>query len=78
MSAFTTAQRAFEEPPDDEPDMTCNICDGKGVVYSLETEIACPNCSGHGSLEAEVADNELDRQIEEDARRREEVADGER
>jgi DnaJ-class molecular chaperone len=66
MSAFNTAQRAFEEPPDDEPDYTCEECGGTGCWG----DYVCPVCEGHGTIEGVVADEELERQIEQQEERR--------
>ena len=67
--AFARAQAAYDaQVPDDEPDTTCEECDGKGTIPDPTSDmgdtITCVNCKGHGNMDAIRAENEVERQID--------------
>lgn len=65
-NGFAKAQRQYEAmmPPDDGPDTTCTNCDGNGTVATgSPEEHVCHICHGHGNMDAEIAEQELERKI---------------
>ena len=68
--AFARAQAEYDaQVPDDEPDTTCEECEGEGTLLSPPDddgelhEYECPICKGHGNMDAIRADNEAEAQI---------------
>lgn len=64
---FAAAHDRYLTPPDDEPDTTCEECEGKGTIPDPTSDIGdtipCVNCKGHGNMDAIIAENEIEAQI---------------